>query len=65
MALSNDHREQLINFFQNTGFSEKGAVITDLDGTAIHEWEGRYGVPIMGGALWGANTCRGGIEGYL
>jgi hydroxymethylpyrimidine pyrophosphatase-like HAD family hydrolase len=46
MPLSPENQAQLHSFFQSTNFSEKGAVITDLDGTAIHEWDGRYGVPI-------------------
>lgn len=44
MSLSAANREALHRFFTTTEFSQKGAVITDLDGTAIHEWDGRYGI---------------------
>jgi hydroxymethylpyrimidine pyrophosphatase-like HAD family hydrolase len=46
VQLTKPLKEHLLRFFTDTLFTEKGAVITDLDGTAIHEWEGRYGVPI-------------------
>ncbi len=45
MALDTSQYEQLQNFFNQSGFAENGAVITDLDGTAIHEYEGRYMIP--------------------
>jgi len=45
MALNEQHYQILNNFFNNTQFSEQGAVITDLDGTAIHEFEGKLSVP--------------------
>jgi len=38
------HEDQLLlleNFFYNSAFREKGAVMTDLDGTAVHELDGR------------------------
>lgn len=32
-------------FFENSGFASRGAVITDLDGTAVHEDQGRIYIP--------------------
>lgn len=45
MPLSESQIAQLHQFFNQSDFPEKGAVITDLDGTAIHEFEGRYSIP--------------------
>ncbi len=45
MPLSDTHVAQIHRFFNQSDFSEKGGVITDLDGTAIHEFEGRYSIP--------------------
>lgn len=45
MALSAGQSAQLQHFFNHSKFDECGAVITDLDGTAIHELEGRYSIP--------------------
>lgn len=45
MNLTLQQYQQLRDFFDKTNFSTAGAVITDLDGTAIHEYEGRYSVP--------------------
>jgi len=45
MPLSEDQRQQLRQFFHYSRFEEKGGVITDLDGTAIYELEGRYSIP--------------------
>jgi hydroxymethylpyrimidine pyrophosphatase-like HAD family hydrolase len=45
MPLSKSQYQQLQHFFNQSDFSECGAVITDLDGTAIHEFEGRYMIP--------------------
>lgn len=36
----NEEEVQLEVFFQGSQFSTKGAVITDLDGTAVHEYQG-------------------------
>jgi hydroxymethylpyrimidine pyrophosphatase-like HAD family hydrolase len=41
MILSGDQIERIRLFFENSNFSKEGAVITDLDGTAVHEFEGR------------------------
>lgn len=45
MPLTTDQHLQLQRFFNQSRFEEKGAVITDLDGTAIHEFEGKYAIP--------------------
>lgn len=45
MKLTPQQYQQLRDFFDKTNFSTAGAVITDLDGTAIHEYEGKYSVP--------------------
>jgi hydroxymethylpyrimidine pyrophosphatase-like HAD family hydrolase len=45
MALTASQSEQLQHFFNHSKFEECGALITDLDGTAIHEFEGRYSIP--------------------
>jgi len=44
-ASKSEQLEQLQHFFNHSKFEECGAVITDLDGTAIHEFEGRYSIP--------------------
>jgi len=45
MALPASQSAQLQHFFNHSKFEECGALITDLDGTAIHEFEGRYSIP--------------------
>ena len=45
MAITESAYVQLQNFFNKSDFTGKGGVITDLDGTAIHEYEGRYLIP--------------------
>lgn len=45
MALNEAQQAQLQNFFNQSLFPEEGAVITDLDGTAIYEHQGRYLIP--------------------
>ena len=40
MALSIEQSHKLDEFFQTSNFSTKGAVVTDLDGTAVHEYQG-------------------------
>jgi len=45
MPMTESQRQQLQAFFNQSRFEECGAVITDLDGTAIHEFEGRYSIP--------------------
>jgi hydroxymethylpyrimidine pyrophosphatase-like HAD family hydrolase len=41
MELGKEHLAQLEHFFNNSDFRTSGALITDLDGTAVHEFEGR------------------------
>jgi hydroxymethylpyrimidine pyrophosphatase-like HAD family hydrolase len=41
MELAPEHINQLETFFNNSKFSTHGAVITDLDGTAVHEYNGK------------------------
>jgi len=45
MALAAAQSAQLQEFFNHSKFEECGGLITDLDGTAIHEYEGRYSIP--------------------
>ena len=45
MALPANQSAQLQHFFNHSKFEECGGLITDLDGTAIHEFEGRYSIP--------------------
>src|SRR5688572_4613327 len=45
MPLSQSQFQQLQEFFNQSQFEETGGVITDLDGTAIHEFEGRFSIP--------------------
>jgi hydroxymethylpyrimidine pyrophosphatase-like HAD family hydrolase len=45
MALSASQSSQLQHFFNHSKFDECGGLIIDLDGTAIHEFEGRYSIP--------------------
>lgn len=45
MALPASQSAQLQHFFNHSKFDECGGLITDLDGTAIHEFEGRYSIP--------------------
>jgi hydroxymethylpyrimidine pyrophosphatase-like HAD family hydrolase len=41
MELGKEHLAELEHFFNHSDFSTAGALITDLDGTAVHEFEGR------------------------
>lgn len=45
MALTETQHFQVQEFFNQSDFAESGGVITDLDGTAIHEFQGRYSIP--------------------
>ncbi|CAN5596167.1 hypothetical protein BH18ACI1_BH18ACI1_20580 [soil metagenome] len=45
MALSTQHNRLLKQFIRQSRFTEKGGIITDLDGTAIHEEHGRIYIP--------------------
>lgn len=44
-ALNDDVKSAVGDFFRSSRFSESGAVITDLDGTAVHEDQGRIYIP--------------------
>jgi hydroxymethylpyrimidine pyrophosphatase-like HAD family hydrolase len=41
MILNEDQISRIKVFFETSNFRKEGAVITDLDGTAVHEFEGR------------------------
>jgi hydroxymethylpyrimidine pyrophosphatase-like HAD family hydrolase len=45
MALSSEVENILKQFFRESRFAENGAVVTDLDGTAVHEEHGRIYIP--------------------
>jgi|SRR5687767_2120505 len=45
MTLNEEQLKQLHQFYSNSRFHERGGVITDLDGTAIHEFQGVYSIP--------------------
>jgi hydroxymethylpyrimidine pyrophosphatase-like HAD family hydrolase len=45
MSLAPNVEEQLRSFLRQTSFASHGGVVTDLDGTAIHEYEGRISIP--------------------
>lgn len=45
MPLTDGQHLQVQAFFNQSEFEKRGGVITDLDGTAIHEYEGRYVIP--------------------
>jgi hypothetical protein len=46
MKLSRDIAARVLIFHQKTDFARKGGVITDLDGTALHEESGRLSVAL-------------------
>lgn len=45
MPLPSEVEDTLRNFIMNSSFSTLGAIITDLDGTAVHEDKGRIYIP--------------------
>ena len=45
MPLTESQHQQIQSFFNRSKFEVLGGVITDLDGTAIHEFEGRFSIP--------------------
>jgi hydroxymethylpyrimidine pyrophosphatase-like HAD family hydrolase len=45
MPLNQSQYQQLRDFLSQSQFEETGGVITDLDGTAIHEFEGQFSIP--------------------
>jgi hydroxymethylpyrimidine pyrophosphatase-like HAD family hydrolase len=45
MSLSEEVEAKLKNFISSSSFATEGAVITDLDGTAVHEYQGKIVIP--------------------
>lgn len=45
MAIGEEAEAKLRQFMQQSAFASAGAVITDLDGTAVHEYQGRITIP--------------------
>ena len=45
MGISEEVEGKLQVFMQRSSFANKGAVITDLDGTAVHEYQGKIVIP--------------------
>lgn len=45
MALSEDAETKLQHFIHQSSFATSGVVVTDLDGTAVHEDQGRITIP--------------------
>ena len=45
MALSAEADAKLQHFMQQSSFATSGVVITDLDGTAVHEYQGKIIIP--------------------
>jgi hydroxymethylpyrimidine pyrophosphatase-like HAD family hydrolase len=46
MELDQDTERRLQRFLERSSFGQTGAVITDLDGTAVHEDQGRITIPL-------------------
>jgi hydroxymethylpyrimidine pyrophosphatase-like HAD family hydrolase len=45
MPLTEEQHHLLQNFFNQSNFVEEGGVITDLDGTAVHEYQSKIVIP--------------------
>jgi hydroxymethylpyrimidine pyrophosphatase-like HAD family hydrolase len=45
MVLSNEIETKLRQFIEQSSFASAGSVITDLDGTAVHEFQGKIAIP--------------------
>jgi hydroxymethylpyrimidine pyrophosphatase-like HAD family hydrolase len=45
LSLQTTDQEKLESFFQHSSFAERGGVVTDLDGTAVHEDQGKIYIP--------------------
>jgi hydroxymethylpyrimidine pyrophosphatase-like HAD family hydrolase len=45
MPLSEEAEAKLQQFIQQSSFATSGVVVTDLDGTAVHEYQGRIIIP--------------------
>ena len=57
MALSSEVDEALKQFVGQSGFAARGGVVTDLDGTAVHEEHGRIYIR-QRGQLISSNNLR-------
>jgi hypothetical protein len=45
MVLSSETETKLRQFIEQSSFASSGGVITDLDGTAVHEFQGKIAIP--------------------
>ena len=45
MTISGEVEEKLRKFIRESSFATAGGVVTDLDGTAVHEFQGRIAIP--------------------
>ena len=45
MALNTEVEAKLQQFIQQSSFANSGVVVTDLDGTAVHEYQGKIVIP--------------------
>src|SRR5678816_413056 len=45
MVLREDIEVKLQRFIEQSSFATSGVVITDLDGTAVHEFQGKIAIP--------------------
>src|SRR4026207_1103964 len=45
MVLTNEIETKLRQFMDRSSFASAGGVITDLDGTAVHEFQGKIAIP--------------------
>src|SRR5687768_18583680 len=45
MALSQEAEAKLERFINESSFATSGVVVTDLDGTAVHEDQGKIAIP--------------------
>ena len=45
LSLAGDIEDSLRRFLRDSRFADAGAIVTDLDGTAVHEFEGRIIIP--------------------
>jgi len=45
MALNTEAEAKLQQFIQQSSFATSGVVVTDLDGTAVHEYQGKITIP--------------------
>jgi hydroxymethylpyrimidine pyrophosphatase-like HAD family hydrolase len=45
MALSEEAEAKLRHFLEQSSFATTGVVVTDLDGTAVHEFQGKITIP--------------------